>query len=224
MKRQLRIGFCLIGCALMAPTGSAFAQQLNAQPATTATAPAARPALKFGADYQLAAWLAADAHVELSTAQLAEQKSATDEVRELARAEATRQAQIINALRPLLGDEALQPPLPPAEAAKAKAAEVATAPVAQTATPPAGAAQPTPPVVSTAAGPAFTLVSLKRSLADRAGTTLLGDLNKASGEAFDRRYRDHLAVAQLRQADTLQTFREHASPTLQAVIDSLLPR
>ncbi|MGC3967269.1 MAG: hypothetical protein QM775_07830 [Pirellulales bacterium] len=219
--------------SLCAPAGSRAQQQATTQaPAaqpTTSTAvasPAVRPSLKFGADYELASWLAADAHVALAGAQLAEEKAATDEVRTLARQDAARQAYIINALRPFLGDEALVMPAPPEEAARQTTATTTnTAPanaVQPAAADDANSTAPTPPVVSTAVGPAFTLVSLKRSLADQAASTLLGELSKASGEEFDRKYRDYLAVANLRSEATLRTFREHASPALRTVVDALL--
>lgn len=224
MKRQAVWGILalLLGTAFGRPASAQQPAPSGRVAHSAALAPAARPALKFGADYQLAAWLAADAHVELAAARLAEERGG-EQVRESARQASAEQARTINALRPFLGDEATAPPTAPASSAPAA---VRQSPAPQQGSAPQqasdGANAPKPPMMPTATGPAFTLVSLKRSLADRATTSLLEDLRAHEGEAFDARYRAHLTVAQLRRQDALRTFREHCSPALRAVIDALL--
>ncbi|MBA4015827.1 MAG: hypothetical protein C0483_01430 [Pirellula sp.] len=187
-----------LGCLVSQRT---FAQNIVPSGATGTAAPAARQSLKFGADYQLASWVATDLYVAQSLGQIALQKG-TDSIRPRAERAIAMRAKRVESLIPFIGDNQQATP----------SATSATVPITGG----------TGPIVSTSTGPAFDLVSLKRALAEETLATMRKHWSALSDEEFDRTYSEWEARNERCDFETLSVFREHASPALRQVFDAIL--
>jgi hypothetical protein len=212
------MSFCLRIVAFIAavasfPSDAAFGQSIVPSGTSGAAAPAARESLKFGADYQLASWMAADLNVAQSLSDLAQQKGSRS-TQEFAMQSSRVRAKWVESLKPFLGDDVRT--ASPQAVIGAEPASAANS----TATPNANRS---PPTVSMSEVPAFDLVSLKRTLAEEALTATRRDWSELSDGAFDRAYWEWEARTGRCGVDALTVFREHASPALRQVIDGVLP-
>lgn len=133
------------------PLGDALAQNIVTSGTNGTATPAARQSLKFGADYQLASWMAADLNVAQSLSKVAQEKGSRS-TQEFAKQTSFVRAKWIESLRPFLGDEAVTASSPVVEG-PAQAANATTT----------ASSNSSPPIVSMSEVPAFDLVSLKRS-------------------------------------------------------------
>jgi len=178
-------------------------------PAARNAAPAATSRLDFGSDYQLASWLVVDQQLEVAAAKMAVERATDARVRALAQ-------QLLDDHLTLLAEfEAFtpqQPEPPTAQNPLTSAGNAATTPVVAE-----------PPVVAADEGPAFDLVSLKRSLGRQTMETQQRLLAGVRESEFDRRWLRMELIAHQEAADTLKVFREKASPALQAAIDRAVP-
>ncbi|MBL9090450.1 MAG: DUF4142 domain-containing protein [Planctomycetaceae bacterium] len=199
---------CLVAFVVVLPIVCRSAEAQNPA-AARAVAPAAAGRLDFGSDYQLASWLVVDQQLEIAAAKIAVEKAVDQRVRTLAQ-------QLLDDHTALLAAfEAFAPQQP-----EPRAAQIPP-PSASKTDAPQGVAEP--PVVAADAGPAFDLVSLKRSLGRRTMETRQRELSALSGSDFERHWLRMELVAHQEAADTLKVFREKASPALQAALDRAIP-
>ena len=208
------IYLCVVFFAAAAFTSNrAIAQSIVPNGAGGAAPSAARPSLKFGADYQLASWMAADLNLAQSLAEVARQKGG-DSTREFAGQSYAIRDKWIESLKPFLGDDVKAVSTSPGADSQSTAAANVTTPVTS---------NNSGPIVSTSSGAAFDLVSLKRTLAEEALARTRQEWSKLSNDEFDRAYWNWEFRAGRRGVETLSVFREHGSPALQQVIDGMLP-
>ena len=200
----------LVVVVILFASGSTLAQ--NIVPSGTAAAPGARQSLKFGADYQLASWMAADFNVAQSLAEVARQKG-SESTREFARQSYAVRAKWAESLKPFIGDDVLAVSSPATADPQPNVAAFSTT----------VNSNESAPIASTSKGPAFDLVSLKRALAEETLAKTRRDWSELSDGEFDRAYWDWEVRAGRCGVETLSVFREHASPALQQVIDGVLP-
>lgn len=191
--------------------GDALAQNIVPSGSNGTATPAARQSLKFGADYQLASWMAADLNVAQSLSKVAQEKGSWS-TQEFAKQISFVRAKWIESLRPFLGDDALTTSSPVVEG-PAQAANATTTASSNSAA----------PIVSMSEVPAFDLVSLKRALAEETLAATQREWSELSEGAFDRAYWKWETRTGRCGVDTLSVFREHASPALRQLIDGVLP-
>ena len=193
------------------PSGTALAQNIVQSGTNGSAAPAARQSLKFGADYQLASWMAADLNVAQSLSKVAQEKGSRS-TQEFAKQTSFVRAKWGESLKLFLGDDALT---------AASSVVIGPEPAANSTT--AASSNSSPPIVSMSEVPAFDLVSLKRALAEETLAATQRDWSELSDGAFDRAYWKWEARTGRCGVDTVSVFREHASPALRQLIDGVLP-
>ena len=177
------------------------------------TGAAARPSLKFGADYQLASWMAADLNIAQALTEVARQKG-SEATRAFAGQSYAVRDKWIESLKPFLGDDVAAVSPSAATDSQPTAAANVTTPVTS---------NNSGPIVSTSSGAAFDLVSLKRALAEETLVKTRQEWSKLSNDEFDRAYWNWEFRDGRRGVETLSVFREHGSPALQQVIDGMMP-
>ncbi|MBA4015810.1 MAG: hypothetical protein C0483_01340 [Pirellula sp.] len=213
-------------------------------PAATNAAQEAKARLRFGADYQLASWLLAEQEKSQAVAKLVLDRAERADVKKFAQRSLDEGAELAKRLRPFAdlqeeteqatekllaapaatvpnaGQTANEPPRVTVDVAAGNAA----VPVATEAAPSVaggGDAGAGTVIIAKMTGSGFDLVSLKRKLAQRESAAAQKWLGEASGPELQYRYLTLENDAQAGMLVTLKVFRQHASPKLQAVLESL---
>jgi predicted outer membrane protein len=200
---KARINGRLLGCgaamAGLVAAGVALAQVQNPQPPQQpgqqqpGQQRAARPNTQVNlADSQLAGWLLVDNHGEVALARLAQQKATGDDVKKFATKMVEDHTKFIDRLQPFASEQA-----------RAQAGQ----PRNQAGT------QPARP------GGGLDIVELKQRLGQKCLESARIELEKKDGDKFDHCYAGQQAMMHMMMLDTLEVFRNFASPELRPVLE-----
>jgi predicted outer membrane protein len=156
------------------------------------------------ADRQLAAWLITDNKAEIALAELAQEKCQSDEVRQFAKRMMEEHSAYLAELIPFADPEAKSA----TEKSKDKQRDNNVR----------NAADDREPVANSSSQDQINIVRLKGELGERILQSTTEELASKEGAEFDKCYMAQQAAAHIEMVDTLQVFKEHASPELQEVI------
>lgn len=142
------------------------------------------------ADTQIAGWLLVDNHGEVALARLAQQKAHSDDVKQFATKMVEDHTKFIDKLQPFASEQA-------------RAGQTQKQAAAQPARPGAG----------------LDIVELKQRLGQKCLESARAELDSKEGAKFDHCYAGHQAMMHMMMLDTLEVFRNFASPELRPILE-----